>query len=388
MLAHEFGTYSTNTQASTQPDINLNTLPDDELTDLQRNRRRMMQNDPFTEYNKSALPDRAQLNLNLNTERARNRRRVLESEFDILTGLTPSTTTFTVEQCITPMSTTSDTPLTDCATDLPSTAANQVDLANGNVSSKSALKINVELANEQQQQLAENATAADGLLSCQTAETAEAALTPDCALNTAGLQAKQGFDFVDIARVKQQQQAVAVEAAMQSDTMSYTSSADETEEVAIPAQDYNDPYKRSRELLESNFTCATRSPYIRLNMSKTPMIVAAKKSRESLQQLKVNSMSVITLTEFLQKSVILPMTTHLGLVNNEVMRLFLEELQILDHLRSLRHYFFLMDGEFGSIICDGIIGKLESGATPTKLLNYQMLHSILDTALSSSITGK
>ncbi|XP_067635061.1 uncharacterized protein [Eurosta solidaginis] len=84
-------------------------------------------------------------------------------------------------------------------------------------------------------------------------------------------------------------------------------------------------------------------------MSHTPMIVAAKKSRESLQQLKVNSMSVITLTEFLQKSVILPIT-HLGLVNNEVMRLFLEELQLIDHLRSLRHYFFLMDGEFGSIM--------------------------------------
>ncbi|XP_067637777.1 gamma-tubulin complex component 6-like [Eurosta solidaginis] len=81
------------------------------------------------------------------------------------------------------------------------------------------------------------------------------------------------------------------------------------------------------------------------------------------------------------------MTTHLGLVNNEVMRLFLEELQILDHLRSLRHYFFLMDGEFCSIICDGMIGKLENGATPAKLPNYQMLHSTLHTALGSTITG-
>lgn len=387
VLAHEFGTYSTNTQQSTQPDVNLNTLPDDELTDLQRNRRRMMQNDLFAEYNKSPLTDRAQLSLNLDTERARNRRRVLESEFDILTGLTPSTTTFAVEQQATPMSTTSDTPLTDCATDVQPAAVKQSDSANGNVSSKLALKINVELANEEQQQVTENATAVGGLLSCQTAETLETAMTPECALNTAGLQAKQGFDFVDTDRVKKHQQAVALEAVMQPDSISISSSADEVEELAIPVQDYNDPYKRSRELLDSNFTCATRSPYIRLNMSKTPMIVAAKKSRESLQQLKVNSMSVITLTEFLQKSVILPMTTHLGLVNNEVMRLFLEELQILDHLRSLRHYFFLMDGEFGSIICDGIIGKLESGATPTKLLNYQMLHSILDTALSSSITG-
>ncbi|XP_054728198.1 gamma-tubulin complex component 6 isoform X2 [Anastrepha obliqua] len=386
VLAHEFGTYSSTADQPVQPDINLNTLPDSELTELQRNRRRMMQNDPFVEYNKSPLADRAHLNLNLDTERARNRRRVLESEFDILTGKTPSSTTFTVEQVATPMSTTSDTPLIESgASELTAAVVKQSDLANGNLPTKTALKINVELANEPQESV-EIEKPAGRLPGCHTADTQEASVTPDCALNSAGLQAKQGFDFVDAERVKKQQQAAAVEAPLQPDTMSLTSSAEE-EEIAIPVQNYNDPYKRSRELLNSNFTCATRSPFIRLNMTTTPMVVATRKSRESLEQLKVNSMSVITLTEFLQKSVVLPMTTHLDLVNNEMMRLFLDELQILDHLRSLRHYFFLMDGEFGSIICDGIIGKLETGAMPAKLLNYQMLHSILDTALSSSITG-
>ncbi|XP_036338926.1 LOW QUALITY PROTEIN: gamma-tubulin complex component 6 [Rhagoletis pomonella] len=382
VLAHEFGTYcSTTPQQPIQPDINLNTLPDSELTDLQRNRRRMMQNDLFAEYNKSPLADRAHLNLNLDTERARNRRRVLESEFDILTGKTPS------EQAATPMSTTSDTPLTESTSELTAAIAQQSDRANGNTPTKMPLKINVQLANEQQPKAVEGVSSGAGLLGCQTADAHDPSATPESALNTAGLQAKHGFDFVDAEREKKQQQAIAMEAPIQPDAMSVSSGAESEEELAIPVQDDSDPYKRSRELLDSNFTCATRSPYMRLNMSTTPMVVAGRKSRESLQQLKVNSMSVITLTEFLQKSVILPMTTHLGLVNNEVMRLFLEELRILDHLRSLRHYFFLMDGEFGSIICDGIIGKLESGATPAKLLNYQMLHSILDTALVSSITG-
>ncbi|XP_004520386.1 uncharacterized protein LOC101462439 [Ceratitis capitata] len=384
VLTHEFGTYS----ASALPDINLNTLPESELTDLQRNRRRMMQNDLFAEYNKSPLADRAQLNLNLDTERARNRRRVLESEFNILTGLTPSTTTFTVEQVATPMSTTSDTPLTEQAAEFTAAEVKKYDIANGNVSSKTQLKINVDLANEQSVQVAEGEQSVVSLLGSQTARTQDVSETPECALNTAGLQAKQGFDFIDAERLRKQQQTAPTEAPIQLDSMSIVTDADEEEDNdALLPPDYSDPYKRSRELLASNFTCATLSPYIRLNMSKTPMIVAGKKSRESLQQLKVNSMSVITLTEFMQKSVILPMTTHLGLVNNEVMRLFLDELKILDHLRSLRHYFFLMDGEFGSIIGDGIIGKLESGATPVKLLNYQMLHSILDTALGSSITG-
>ncbi|XP_067634988.1 uncharacterized protein [Eurosta solidaginis] len=150
VLAHEYGTFSSSGNTKIiQPDIN--TLPESELTDLQRNRKRMMQNDLFAEYNKPALADRAHLNLHLDIECARNRRRVLESEFAILTGLTPSSTTFTLEQVLTPMSPTSDTTLTENATQLTASAAKRTDLINANVpaplNAKTVLKINVELAN-------------------------------------------------------------------------------------------------------------------------------------------------------------------------------------------------------------------------------------------------
>ena len=65
------------------PDINFNDLPE---SDLQRNRRRMMQNDIFSEYNKDPMAARSTLYLNLDTDRSRNRQKVLESEFNILTG--------------------------------------------------------------------------------------------------------------------------------------------------------------------------------------------------------------------------------------------------------------------------------------------------------------
>ncbi|XP_030373025.1 gamma-tubulin complex component 6 [Scaptodrosophila lebanonensis] len=78
-------------------DENLNTLsatvaPNDnsnELSsDLQRNRQRMMQHDMFSAFNsvEDAHAQRSKCLLTADTERARNRRRVMESEFDIIVG--------------------------------------------------------------------------------------------------------------------------------------------------------------------------------------------------------------------------------------------------------------------------------------------------------------
>lgn len=47
----------------------------------------------------------------------------------------------------------------------------------------------------------------------------------------------------------------------------------------------------------------------------------------------------------------------------------------------------MMDGEFGSNICGGLLKKLEISKNPTDLLNYQTLHSLLDSAVSSSVYG-
>lgn len=352
------------------PDINLNTLPDSELTDLQRNRRRMMQNDLFCEYNKDPMAARSALYLNLDTERARNRQKVLESEFNIVTGkieikTSASVACVTLDTPITPMSTTSDnTPLTEIHND------KQDDKKNGNDSKVTSqetqkdLKLNVSLVRNLNKDLI-----------ISTAATTFAEFTPECGLNTAGIMAKHGFQFPNKEKLKKHQQDASTEAPVHNES--------QQEEDAIPQPDYQNPYKRCCELISTNFTCNTTSPYIRLNNP-------TKKSADfkNAKKLDINIMSVITLTEFLQKSVVIPMSTHLELVNNEVMRMFLQDLKILDHFRSLRNYYFMMDGEFGSIICDGIIGKLEDGATPEKLLNYQILHSILDMALGSSITGK
>ncbi|KAM7350764.1 gamma-tubulin complex component 6 [Cochliomyia hominivorax] len=367
VLNEEFNFQTQNSHTKSMPDINLNTLPDSELSELQRNRKRMMQNDLFSEYNKDPMAARSALYLNLDTERARNRQKVLESEFNIVTGKLESQKI--LQTPITPMSTTSDnTPLTEISPE------RQDDQDNGNISREKETKDK----NVLQKDLKLNILLADKLpkdLSISTAATSFPEQTPDCGLNTAGIMAKRGFSFPNEEKLKKQQLDASTEAPVDNECP--------TEVDACPQPDYANPYKRCCELISSNFTCNTISPYIRLNNP-----IKRSMTSDVGKKLDLNLMSVITLTEFLQKSVVIPMSTHLELVNNEVMRMFLQDLKILDHFRSLRNYYFMMDGEFGSIICDGIIGKLEDGATPEKLLNYQILHSILDTALGSSITGK
>lgn len=104
--------------------------------------------------------------------------------------------------------------------------------------------------------------------------------------------------------------------------------------------------------------------------------------KNNLQLEIIDSMS---LTQQLQLSLTIPLKTYMEVLNNEVLKIYLVDLDILSHFKSLLNYFFLMDGEFGSNICNGLLRKLESGAKPNELLNYQTLHRVLENALGSSV---
>lgn len=98
--------------------------------------------------------------------------------------------------------------------------------------------------------------------------------------------------------------------------------------------------------------------------------------------------NIATLTACLQRSVMLPLTYQLEVVNNSILTYFLINLDMYDHMKSLKDYFFLMDGEFSSSICRNLFTKLVKTLNPQELLNYGTLHSILDKALGSSISRK
>lgn len=96
--------------------------------------------------------------------------------------------------------------------------------------------------------------------------------------------------------------------------------------------------------------------------------------------------NIATLTACLQRSVMLPLTYQLEVVNNSILTYFLVNLDIYEHLRSLKDYFFLMDGEFSRSICHNLFSKLSKTLNPQELLNFATLHNILDKALGSSIS--
>ncbi|XP_061385996.1 uncharacterized protein LOC133320902 [Musca vetustissima] len=368
VLTEEFGFQSSDPKNLLLPDINLN-VEKDTLSELQRNRRRMMHNDLFSELNKSTLDNRSLMYLDLNSDLAKNRKKVLESEYNIITGnlqikRSSSVVNISTDSPLTPMSTASD------EYNLPAYGLSdgEADKCNGNFCSETMTGTNT---NDRKTDLTVVNTEPPQA-SQYTANTCYES-TPECALNTAGVMAKQGFMFPDDFKPLHRQQNKSEGSHFASNGIKLEN-GDGGPSVE---PNYKDPYKRCEELIATNFKCGTSSLFMRLNTFT-----------HNSTQLRKDSALTEFLTEFLQKSVIIPMSTHLELINNEVMRMFLHELKVLDHFRSLRNYFFMMDGEFGSIICDGIIGKLETGAKPEKLLNYQILHSILDTALGASITGK
>lgn len=103
---------------------------------------------------------------------------------------------------------------------------------------------------------------------------------------------------------------------------------------------------------------------------------------------KVTSDNIATLTACLQRSIMLPLTYQLEVVNNSILTYFLVNLDMYEHLRSLKDYFFLMDGEFSKSICQNLFSRLVKTLNPQELLNFATLHNVLDKALGSSISRK
>lgn len=115
-------------------------------------------------------------------------------------------------------------------------------------------------------------------------------------------------------------------------------------------------------------------------------IFRSKNDKEELQN--VGCDNIATLTACLQRSVMLPLTYQLEVVNNSILTHFLVNLDMYEHLRSLKDYFFLMDGEFSKNICHNLFAKLVKTINPQDLLNFSTLNNILDKALGSSISRK
>uniref|UniRef100_A0A182IJ56 Gamma-tubulin complex component 6 n=1 Tax=Anopheles atroparvus TaxID=41427 RepID=A0A182IJ56_ANOAO len=334
-----------------------------ELTELQRNRRKIMSqeynllsDEPEAGLNRVELKQRPTMYLNLDSDRARNRRRILESEYNIATG----------EENFpgTPMSVGSDTDASPMVA-VPSTPADDLESPlrgndiNANPVGEKTLGLKLDVSRavmEAADRFAANdrpfgipGTAA---LELETPASALRGVTDD-ALDG-------GFDFTRAKSVERR---------------------------SGPANTDSEEDEIYREFVEamkkqcSNF-CRLAIPPEADNDARSQ-----QSNPESVKN-ELNSVDVLTITRFLQYSLVIPLKAHMEIVNNEILKMYLYDLDILAHFESLRNYFLLMDGEFSAHICDSLFFQLESVRSPEELLNYQTLHSILDGALYSSNAGK
>ncbi|XP_053683843.1 gamma-tubulin complex component 6 [Sabethes cyaneus] len=316
-----------------------------ELTELQKNRAKIMSqeyNVIVDDHDRGSKRDRKpDMYLNLDSDRARNRRRILESEYDITTGMQNFVDT--------PMSVDSDTISEDIQ--LPVIAINGVpqDInANPLEASETNGKLKLDTAAAQEKFNESRFGIPDTALLEQE--------TPESALNTAGRHAKDGFEFPEVRK---------------SCSMLDIDSGENDEEDEI--------YREFMEALQKRD----------LNLCALASLNNEVGNLSELRQLdsELRSVDVLTVTRFLQSSLVIPLKAHMQIVNSEIMKMCLNDLDILGHFESLRNYFFLMDGEFSCYICDNLFLLLEEVHSPDELLNYQTLHTILDSALCSSAAG-
>uniref|UniRef100_A0A182R2X0 Gamma-tubulin complex component 6 n=1 Tax=Anopheles funestus TaxID=62324 RepID=A0A182R2X0_ANOFN len=349
-----------------------------ELTELQKNRRKIMSQ----EYNlltDNVVPDgttrrdpnqKPTMYLNLDSDRARNRRRILESEFNIATGVENFPAS--------PMSVDSDT--IDESTS-PSVVMNtgsehelQQDVNANPVTQKAnVLKLDVLAAADAAERFAIDRRFGipdTGALALETPASAmKATGEPEDGLDG-------GFDF---SRAKPLERREGTNAC---NSLVPVSAVVGTQATQFEDEEDDEIYRE--------FVLAMKKQsvnFCRLAIPSSDESEMERNSEARALENELNSVDVLTITRFLQYSLVIPLKAHMEIVNNEILKMYLYDLDILGHFESLRNYFLLMDGEFSTHICDNLFNRLETVRTPEELLNYQTLHSILDGALYSSNAG-
>nr|XP_023022250.1 gamma-tubulin complex component 6 [Leptinotarsa decemlineata] len=99
---------------------------------------------------------------------------------------------------------------------------------------------------------------------------------------------------------------------------------------------------------------------------------------------QASGVSTNCLRLFLHESVQIPLLTQTKLINDELLRYFINDLQYLQHLMSLRDYFFMQDGEFGRNITENLFTKLYDANFPAELINCRILQDLVFGALDMS----
>lgn len=328
ILSHEYGIESESSQGLHLESYSKSSIKTGGNGEFSRNKAKIMGQTIFTD---EFLKESRKMSLNLESDRAKIRRKILESEYNILTSV-PNTPHYAD---ISPMSIGSD-----ISTEIP----------------KNYMKLRIE----------EDIFSPIPRLGIpNTAMINEK--TPEYALR----DNSKGFQFPDPNEANR----------------SYELDISNPFSVSLPSDD-----EMYRDFLDA---VLKKTPnFFKLDSDdekeeiEDSLLINFDLKEFSQKHIELKTIDTTTLTRYLQMSLTLPLSAYMEVLNNEILRIYLVDLDILAHFKSLRNYFFMMDGEFGNAICHGLHKKLEKGAKPGDLLSFSMLHTTLAQALNSSVYGK
>ncbi|XP_075223632.1 gamma-tubulin complex component 6 [Lycorma delicatula] len=121
---------------------------------------------------------------------------------------------------------------------------------------------------------------------------------------------------------------------------------------------------------------------------KKPLIIdIADKCFKSkpFSSFSIESADITTIHYCLFRSVAIPTEIQKSFTNDAILRLFIINEKLIDHLQCIRKHFFLLDGEYGHILTRHLFTDLENAEHPSALLTHLRLNAILRSASRSLI---
>lgn len=101
---------------------------------------------------------------------------------------------------------------------------------------------------------------------------------------------------------------------------------------------------------------------------------------------EVKSLIPCNVLMYLKESIQVPLRKHRELIDIELKRYFIHDKTFLTHLKYLRDYFFLCDGNFARNITESLFEKLYFVDKPLDLINIKALYHLLNEALLDTST--
>ncbi|KAL3274680.1 hypothetical protein HHI36_016059 [Cryptolaemus montrouzieri] len=98
----------------------------------------------------------------------------------------------------------------------------------------------------------------------------------------------------------------------------------------------------------------------------------------------VKNIKPMCLKMFLSKSLSYSLAVQSKLVSSELLSYFINDLKYLQHLKNLKNYFFLQDGEFGISMTETLFHKLYTVKFPVELINCRVLSYVIHGALEDT----